>query len=503
MVGPSYDEEAFAALQKRLIPLWPEMTLRTTHGAPRTIFVISSVSIELPAHYVPLITAYEERYLCLVLLLAKARNTRVVYVTSQPVLPRLVDYYLSLIPGLDREELRRRLTVVSVGDASFRPLTEKILERPRLLQRLRDLIAPDERALVLPFMTTPLEARLALALDAPVYGPDPRLRHLGTKTGSRQVFRASGIDLPIGVEGVRTPNELVEAVWEVHSRSGARSVMVKCDEAVSGLGNAVIDLGPDPTRDDVEPALLSLAPEDSHLSPQRYLGLFERSGGIVEERLTGAMVRSPSVQLRASPLGEVEVLSTHDQVLGGTHGQTYQGCRFPADESYAAAMVAPGIAVAEELASRGVIGRFAVDFVATSDDGSAWRLSAVEINLRNGGTTHPNLTLQALTDASYEPEQGRLVSRGRSKRYLATDHLQHPRLSALTPDDLLDVVDDAGLGWDEETHTGVAFHMASAIAVAGHVGLTAIGDSHRQAQWLYDAAKHSLITAATDGGQEL
>jgi hypothetical protein len=201
------------------------------------------------------------------------------------------------------------------------------------------------------------------------------------------------------------------------------------------------------------------------------------------------------VQLRASPLGEVEILSTHDQVLGGPNGQTYVGCRFPADDAYASALVEPGIAAGKELAARGVIGRFAIDFVATSNDGKTWGLDAVEINLRNGGTTHPTITLQALTDSGYEPEEARLVSRGRSKRYVATDHLEHAGLSSLTPDDLLDVVEEAGLGWDEETHTGVAFHMVSAIAVAGHVGLTAIGDSHRQAQWLYDAAKQSLGTA--------
>jgi hypothetical protein len=43
--------------------------------------------------------------------------------------------------------------------------------------------------------------------------------------------------------------------------------------------------------------------------------------------------------------------------------------------------------------------------------------------------------------------------------------------------------------------------MASAIAVAGHVGVTAIGDSQRQAQWLYDAAKHALIGAAVAGDE--
>ena len=41
-----------------------------------------------------------------------------------------------------------------------------------------------------------------------------------------------------------------------------------------------------------------------------------QGGGIVEERISGAELRSPSVQLRVTPLGEVEILSTHDQLLG-------------------------------------------------------------------------------------------------------------------------------------------------------------------------------------------
>jgi hypothetical protein len=88
------------------------------------------------------------------------------------------------------------------------------------------------------------------------------------------------------------------------------------------------------------------------------------------------------------------------------------------------------------------------------------------------------------------------VSRGRAKHYLATDHLEHPQFASLTPDDLLDVIDENGLGWDHETHTGSAFHLASAIAIGGQVGLTAIGDSAQQAQRLYDSARGALIAAA-------
>ena len=61
-------------------------------------------------------------------------------------------------------------------------------------------------------------------------------------------------------------------------------------------------------------------------------------GGIVEEVIAGAELRSPSVQLRVIPGGAVELLSTHDQVLGGPNGQSYLGCRFPADFAYARAI---------------------------------------------------------------------------------------------------------------------------------------------------------------------
>ena len=504
MTHAPYDVMEFARLQRHLIELWPDMTFRTTEGPPRTILVISSLSLDMPPSLAPLVTAYEERYLCLVLLLAKAHKTRVVYVTSQPMLPRLVDYYLGLIPGLDRNELRQRLTVVSISDNSFRPLTQKILERPRVVQRLRNALQGNGRDLMLPFITTELEARLALALQIPVYGPDPQLAHLGTKTGSREIFAAAGVDLPVGIHGIHTEKDLIEAANEIHAKTGARKFIVKENKGVSGLGNAIVELTADEDASDLPKALTRLAPEDSTWDARSFLEHLEPRGGVIEEFLIADEVRSPSVQMRASPLGEIEILSTHDQILGGPNGQTYLGCRFPADPLYATTLVEPSLAIAHELASRGVFGRFAVDYVVTEAVGTSpdeLRCSAVEINLRNGGTTHPTLTLQALTDASYEAEQARLVSRGTSKHYLATDHMHHPSFSSLTPDDLLDIIEENGLGWDEETQTGVAFHMASAIAVAGDVGVTAIADSPRQSQWLYDAAKHALIGATADPEQ--
>jgi hypothetical protein len=197
-----------------------------------------------------------------------------------------------------------------------------------------------------------------------------------------------------------------------------------------------------------------------------------------------------------SPAGQVDIMSTHDQVLGGTHGHVYFGCHFPADQEYAALIAAEGLKVGRRLAREGVIGRAAVDFATVRRDG-AWDSYALEINLRCGGTTHPLFALTSLTDGIYDPLAGEWRTRmGELKYYAATDHLDSPAYQSLTPDDLLDVVEQEGLGWDGEREVGVVLHMVSAIAVAGRIGLTAIGDTLDEARQRYYGVKAAVDVAA-------
>ena len=48
-----------------------------------------------------------------------------------------------------------------------------------------------------------------------------------------------------------------------------------------------------------------------------------------------------------------------------------------------------GQKVANLLAQKGAIGRFAVDFLSVKQEDGRWKHFAIEINLRKGGTTHP------------------------------------------------------------------------------------------------------------------
>jgi hypothetical protein len=216
--------------------------------------------------------------------------------------------------------------------------------------------------------------------------------------------------------------------------------------------------------------------------------MLEKRGGVVEERIGGDELRSPSVQLRVTPLGKVELLSTHDQLLGGPSGTSYLGCRFPADPAYAATISREAAKIGERVAREGVIGRFALDFVTVRRDGG-WEPYAIELNLRKGGTTHPFLTLQFLTDGTYDPEAAVFTApSGRQKCFVASDHLHSPAYRGLTPDDLFDIVSRRGLHFDHSRQTGVVFHMLASIAEHGHVGLTAVGDSPGDADAIYRRA---------------
>ncbi len=492
---------SYAALQANLRASWPKFALRSVGDVERTFVVVHSMSLDLPSHLFPVFPAYEERFLCLVLSLLRAPRSRVVYVTSQPILPRIVDYFFGLVPELDTPEARARFHVVSLVDSANRPLTEKLLERPGAIERIRRLIVDPELTLLLPFTTSAHEVELAVRLGLPLFGADPALGWLGTKQGARRVFADEGVPHPPGRD-VRDRDDVVAAIDEVRAeRPDLNEVVVKLNSSAGGLGNALVHVGGADGSAGLAQAVASVEPVDDRQNAEDFWGALERDSGIVEERVEGEQFRSPSVQLQISPAGQVEILSTHDQVLGGEHGQKYFGCHFPADPDYAAPLALEGLKVGRRLAREGVIGRCAVDFAAARRHGG-WQLYALEINLRCGGTTHPFFALQALTGGRYDPLAGEYrTGNGELKRYVATDHLAGDGYATLTPDDLLDVAEHRSIGWHGETQTGIALHMLSALAAAGWIGLTAIGDTLEQALALYADVNAALDESVQVGSE--
>lgn len=499
---------SFRELQGQLQPTWGAVT--DAQGPDVDVLVVPSLSMD--QNQIDLVTGahhYEERQLFSLIRL-RDPGVRMVYATSKPLAELVVDAVLELLPGVPTSHARRRLHLFDTDDASHRPLTAKLLERPALLARIAELLRPG-RSFINCFVVSDLERQLSERLQVPLLGTDPALGYWGSKAGSRELFQRCGVPHPPGSALAYNLEDLAEAtaeLWEAHPKLG--QCVVKLNEGFSGEGNAPLPLAP------LQLAELSCVARRQRLhraltalpmpSP-RWLEQLAGQGALVEAWLEGGEeLCSPSVQGTIHPgqPGQVEVLSSHEQLLGGASGQTYLGCSFPAADAYRSELMRHGQAVGEALATEGALERYAVDFIARRFD-NQWNLQAIEVNLRQGGTTHPYMALSAITGGALDASSGLYHSpSGHSLHYKATDNLTSPHLRGLLPVDLIDIVAEAGLHFDPAQLRGSVFHLLGCLSEFGKLGMTCIGHSAEEAAAVYEATAAELMRAARLlGGEQL
>ena len=463
---------SFDAMQK---------TLRAQPGSymPQYDTLVVLPSLSFPATELAKITAierYEERLLYLLLQLAEP-DTHVIYITSLPIDPTVVDYYLRFLP--DPHEARRRLTLVSLGHFSGRGLAYELAADDTALARVRRALADHgTRAIILPFNVTDGERTVALELETPLFAVHPDLVALGSKTGSRRVARAAGIPVLPGVEDLWSTTSISEAVDTLRLRHpDIDAVVVKLNNGFSGQGNAMVTWNGN-LADIADRETVFCATEETWES---YAAKIAAEGAIVEQLVSGRSA-SPSAQAWISPAGEVTVVSTHDQILGGPGGQVYLGCRFPAVPTYRGAIIAHTEAIGRHLADAGVVGPFAIDFsvLPSRTDGlgapDPSQIYLSEINLRLGGTTHPFGMARMVTGAEANAATGLRTADG-ERVYVSTDNLKEPGLIGITPREVIARVDDAGLAFDASTNTGVTLHLLGAVEQYGKLGALCIAPS--------------------------
>ena len=295
-------DDRFADLQRRMSGI----DAATRAGRPgRTMLVVPSRSVDKWHEPVAETQAYEERLLCLLLML-RDPGLSMVYVTSSPIAPGIVDYYLSLLPRALRAGARARLTLVAAGEASARPLAEKLLERPRLLTRLRWAIRDRELCHLVPYTTTALERDLALAARRAALRGRSRSRALRDQERLPRAVRPGRRAPPRSGSSTSDPcPTAIDAIAALRAgRPELAQLVMKLNEGVSGEGNAIVDLrglpqpGAAEERQGIAARLEGMALEAADTTVGAYLGRLADRGGIVEERITGRELRSPSVQLR-------------------------------------------------------------------------------------------------------------------------------------------------------------------------------------------------------------
>ena len=357
-----------------------------------------------------------------------------VYVTSQPVHPLILEYYFQLLAGIPASHARARLTLLCAHDASPRFAHGKDPRAAAPDPRIRYGIADPSRAFLTVFNATPLERRLAVLLGIPLNGVDPALvgpRHEvrkpeGVPGGRRRAPR--GLRGPplrggpgrgarraarrrpgISPRGREIRGELLRRGQRHLPIPGGRRARRPSGRArranLRRTGRDGRDLPPEVRRD------RAASSRSSWSAPSR-------------PRRACSSASTPRERSCSSP--------PTTRSSAARRARCTRAAVFPAADPYRREIRRlRGESVGRVLARKGVVSRLGVDFFAgRAADSDRWETCALEINLRIGGTTHPFLALQFLTGGKLEPNRPLpLALRPSPKFYRSTDNLRSDVLS--------------------------------------------------------------------------
>lgn len=485
-------EERFAPIQAGLPDLWRRIQ---NPRVPRLVIAVPSLSLDLEGLPLPGgLLHFEERMLYLFHLLGQPA-CRLWFYSSHLIPEEEIAYYLHFLRHVPFSHGRNRLRLQPLLDRQNLPLTQKMLARPALLERLRRQIQKSPNAYLTVYRSTELEMRLAVELGIPIMGTDPRHQNYSAKARARSLFQSLGLAVPPGEVNLHNLDDLAAALVKMQA-SGVITVdrprvVVKQNDGVGGLGNR--DLGLMPFWN----LLVSehMLPEEKHArlgqALRRHWGdaegkafwpRFERLGGLVEQQLEGESV---SVQVQISPLFEVSIMGIHQEILD-KHGR-YRGAIFPAPDPLAQATLGRARKVGEELARQGVQGRVEVDFLVTADE-----VYALDVNFRKSNSTTSLRTLNLLAGGGYLEHENRYIdASGKPKSVYGSDWLEVGE-QASSLHDVIDLATEEGLNYSTASHTGVVFHMLGGVSSTGRLGVTCVGEDMEEARHLYGESERAL-----------
>ena len=207
------------------------------------------------------------------------------------------------------------------------------------------------------------------------------------------------------------------------------------------------------------------------LTFKQFLAHFMRVGGVIEAEPVGVVGR-PSVNMMITPHGEVRVQSCVDLLVDDE--STVIGSSYPMKSVPLKALEGAGLAVSRELAERGMIGYYSINFVAyrvRGEDGQKGGLRMV------GMAIEPQLTVAASTYkfVKYvcgEAALGRGVKLSRS--YGAIDSMYNPSLGSVQYGSFFKLCRMQAVSFDLESLSGLMFLLFDTLS-AGVLGMVAVG----------------------------
>lgn len=408
-------------------------------------------------------------------------DTRIIFVLSRAMQDELLNAHLDLLRrtlALSQAALAR-IHVLKVEQPPDRSLSAALLADKASLERLRTLLGG--RRAGFDFWTVGEdEIALAGAFNLPYIGMPPYRAGADSKAAAKRMFRQAGVQTPPDFGVFHDLSSLWQACAD-GKFSAARTVLLKLNSEEGGNGIARLPLGADLSS--VQAMRSAITIDKPYIQLAQFEEQMALQGALVETFLDDNVVASPSVKMLIDEDGEVSCLATHDQILSNS---MYLGCRFPADEAYRSLVSSAGCRIGSQCAQDGWRGIVSVDFLLTGSRANSsgpieQNLWAIEINARKGATTHPYFWTRTLTGATYDADRGILQANGRETVYRSAEYVATPGLAQLSGSQILDLIRRADLEYDPATRKGVLVHMLSCAQLHRKIGVTAIANTHDEA----------------------
>jgi len=305
------------------------------------------------------------------------------------------------------------------------------------------------------------EREFANKIAKNLWGNSEVAEKYGTKSGFRKLARELTMQIPPGFERVYSTNEIIKKC-SILFNGGAKNVVIKIDEGVSGAGASKISLEEFQKASDKQKCLLA---ESALLK----VAQAQENSGVVVEEWVPDILFSPSLQINIDQDKKWQVVSSHDQILGGREGW-YEGCSYPARSisSIEYKTLQKDIKnLTERLIEERFFGFLGLDLIKDKKSHYYW----VEANIRKTGTFYPGLATRKIRKRSSSPLY--YFSRDFTVPSLVNGHFKQLR----------NIFRD--LKYSKTTESGVVIFNTGALSAVGRFDILCIGNKRSQARSIY------------------
>ena len=276
-------------------------------------------------------------------------NVEIIYISPYDIDKDIISYYTSILNTLGIEKINERFHLLIPDITKHIPknnnysVSELLLLSTETLQEIKNIIGEKE-CYIIPGDVNKIDVEISIILNCPILMGDLfQSETIFSKSGSKLIFEANDINVPISAWNIKDENEFYLSLTHLIITYPEYNIWVfKMDHEKNGRGIAYIQLDKihqfitlNKKKDDfndkkeyenlLNDILIKMLPKKVKIcgnylykSWEDYMKYYIKYGGIIEAypsfNLNNNIIGSPSFPIFIEPNGNIEILNSYDKI---------------------------------------------------------------------------------------------------------------------------------------------------------------------------------------------